>query len=153
MLNLVYAASVIETPSRITRPGVEIRGAPLKVRSETQYLQAYLSLSAPYTPPFLSAGFVSTLVQHHRRLCYHHGLLFISELKARIIQAVLAALARLVREISFVLNPRHRHIKLRNEKILPVLRQRFSSLHFSPVLRIFIVIILGRWWIVRDSIF
>lgn len=105
------------------------------------------------TPPSLPAGFVSTLVQHQRRLCYHHGLLFISELKARIIQAVLAALAKLVREISFVLNPRHRHIKLRNEKILPILRQRFSSLHFSPILRIFIVIILSRWWIVRDSIF
>jgi len=52
MLNLVYAASVIETPSRITRARVEIRGALLKVRSETQYLQAYLSLSAPYTPSF-----------------------------------------------------------------------------------------------------
>lgn len=76
MLNLVYAASVIETPSRITRPEVEIRGAPLKVRSETQYLQAYLSLSAPYIPPFLSAGFVSTLVQHHRRLRYHHCFSF-----------------------------------------------------------------------------
>lgn len=61
MLNLVYAAGVIETPSRITRPGVEIRGAPLKVRSETQYLQAYLSLSTPYTPPYLLASSVLTL--------------------------------------------------------------------------------------------
>jgi len=82
MLNLVYAASVIETPSRITRPGVEIRGAPLKVRSETQYLQAYLSLSAPCTPLSLPAGFVSTLVQHHRRLCYHHGLLTTSKINS-----------------------------------------------------------------------
>ena len=51
-LNLVYAVSVIETPSRITRPAREIRGArPLRSRDETQYLRAYLS---PY-------GTVSTL--------------------------------------------------------------------------------------------
>lgn len=62
MLNLVYAAGVIETPSRITRRGVEIRGAPLKVRSETQYLQAYLSLSTPYTPPYLLSSVLALCV-------------------------------------------------------------------------------------------
>lgn len=76
--------------------GVEIRGAPLKVRSETQYLQAYLSLGAPYTSPFLLHSTPPHPVPFHppRRggsgsdsLRYYRGLLLISELKARIIQA------------------------------------------------------------------
>lgn len=76
-------------------PGVEIRGAPLKVRSETQYLQAYLSLSAPYTPPYLLASSVLTLrvsappVSLTTTECFSF-----SELKVRIIQAILAALAK-----------------------------------------------------------
>ena len=115
------------------------------LRSEAKHNICRLIYHSAHLIPLLSlpASFVSTLV-HHRRLCYH-GLLFISELKVRIIQAVLAALANLVREISFVLNPKHRHIKLRNEKIL-LLRQHFSSLHFSLVLHIFTVIILGETW-------
>jgi len=93
MLNLVYAAGVIETPSRITRPGVEIRGAPLKVRSETQYLQAYLSLSTPYTPPYLLASSVLTLRVSAPPSTTTECFSF-SELKVRIIQAILAALAK-----------------------------------------------------------
>lgn len=85
----------------LREPGVEIRGAPpplrplppalpaLKVRSETQYLQAYLSPGAPYAP-FPSSPFPSRLLRNlaPRRLRYHRGLLLISELKALIIQAV-----------------------------------------------------------------
>lgn len=98
-------------------PGWRYEAHPL--RSEAKHNICRLIYHSAHLILLLSlpAGSVSTLVQH-RRLCYHHGLLFISELKARIIQAILAALANLVREISFILNPRHRHIKLRNEKIL-----------------------------------
>lgn len=145
MLNLVYAAGVIETPSRITRPpGWRYEAAPLKVRSETQYLQAYLSLGVPYTPSFpslssrLSTAVTSSCSPPFSRLRaptpssrYHGGLLLISELKARIIQAVPAVLppARLAK-IS-LLNPRRRHIRLRDEKILA--RRRLFSFLVSPL--------------------
>jgi len=130
MLNLVYAAGVIETPSRITRPGVEIRGAPLTVRSETQYLQAYLSLGTPYT---------LFTVRRCRRRPRYYGPLFISELKARIIQAVLAA--RSAHEISFVFNPRCRHIRLRNEKMLRFFTI-FSQFTYLWLYVIFMIIIV-----------
>lgn len=111
-------------PRALLKLRVGLRGSRWRyeahpLRSEAKHNICRLIYHSAHLIPLSSlAGFVSTLVEHRRRLRYHHGLLFISELKARIIQAVLAALARLVREISFVLNPRHRHIKLRNEKIL-----------------------------------
>lgn len=138
MLNLVYAAGVIETPSRITRPGVEIRGAPLKVRSETQYLQAYLSLSAPYTPLYLLASSVlpSAYPQPPSTLPKPPPECFsFSELKVRIIQAILAALAKfpsyLIRGIDTL------GCAVRNYYVFTV----FLS-HSSPTfLRIFVAII------------
>lgn len=80
------------------------RRAPLKVRSETQYLQAYLSLAAHLTLfPAPVQPFPSSRLRYRRR-----SVLFISELKSRIIQAVLSASAKSAREIFVVLNPQHR---------------------------------------------
>jgi len=132
--------ALLKLPSRITRPGVEIRGAPLKVRSETQYLEAYLSLGAPYAPLSVYRRPVPFRAHRHRRLCYFHGPLFISELKARIIQAVLAAFAGSAHEISLVLNPKRRHIRLRNEKMLWFCADIFSQSTYLWLYVIFAII-------------
>ena len=123
------------------------------LRSEAKHNICRLIYHSAHLIPLLSlpASFVSTLV-HHRRLCYH-GLLFISELKVRIIQAVLAALANLVREISFVLNPKHRHIKLRNEKILQFcvnIFPHFISLQFYIFLQLLFLVKLEIQILVID---
>lgn len=89
MLNLVYATGVIETPSGITGARGEDTRLTLKVRSETQYLQAYLSLTCTLRRRFRLL----------RRFSLSHRvaavvlLLFISKLEPRIVQAVLAVLS------------------------------------------------------------
>lgn len=153
MLNLVYAAGVIETPSRITRPPEwRYEAAPLKVRSETQYLQAYLSLGAPYAPSAprpSSPGFSppssppstscfspsrapTPSSRYHTADCFSFWNLRLASFKRS--PAVLPA-ARLAK-ISSVLNPRRRHIRLRDEKILDAFFL-LSFLVFRPPRRTF----------------
>lgn len=104
MLNLVYAVGVIETPSEWDYRGTGVedtKRTALKVRSKTQYLQAYLSLGVPYTP----SNEKSPSQTPHRPL-------FISELEIRIIQATLAFLPVGSQEFS-VHRPNERKLKRR----------------------------------------
>lgn len=90
------------------------------------YHLVHLTPLSPATAPFSSARTAVSVAT----------TLFISELKARIIQAVLAAFARSAHKISFVLNPRRRHIRLRNEKILWFCADIFSQ---SAYLRLYVI--------------
>lgn len=137
-------------PQALLKLRVGLRGAgwryeahPLKVRSETQYLQAYLSLSAPYTPPYLPFTILTLRVPafpsplpprtafHFRNLSSHHSSGSGSS-----------------REISFVFNPRHRHIRLCNEKLLRFYASIFP--HFA-FLRLFTYFCGYYFWLMVDG--